>query len=172
MQRYGDDGQAAPPLQPVSMVTSLMDSPAEFQALADKWKLSNKEKLLGNFIAAHRGVASSDSTPLKFYQDLLVTNAERDSVLELTRYSDHMDYFSRLRDWTVPVLPLNGRDLIAAGVPKGARLGALLALVKKRWMDSGYELNREELLEMVDKEKKECVEHELNEQKSKKQRTG
>ena len=142
------DREPAPSLQPVSLLASLVDS-MEFIALADKWKLSNKEKMLGTFLGENREEAMSNKTLLKFYQDFLVSSVDGAMVLELARYCDHMDHFLVLRDWTVPVMPVNGKDLMAAGVPKGRKCGMMLAVLKKRWMDSGFEMGREALLEMV-----------------------
>jgi len=163
-------GSPAPPMQPVSMLASLVLSPAEFLALAERWKLSNKEKHLGSFLAEHREEARKEFTPLKYFQDLMVQKIERGFVEELTRYCDRVDCYLTIKDWTVPVMPLGGRDLIAAGVAKGPVLGIVLARVRSRWMASGYKLTKEELLEMVVKDVEEDTELKNSDRATKKQR--
>ena len=157
-------------MQPVSMVAGVVLSPAEFLSLAERWKLSNKEKNLGSFLVEHREEARKESTLVKYYQDLLVRQVERSFVEELARYCDRMDCYLAVRDWTVPVMPLSGRDLMAAGVAKGAMVGIIKERMKSRWMESHYKLGREELLEMVVKEVEKDAEHMNSDRAAKKQR--
>lgn len=147
------DKKPAPPPSPVSILTSLVDS-TEILPLAERWKLSKREKMLGSFLAQNREKVMQDRTSLKYYQDFLISNVDREYVLELARYRNHMDHFLALKDWVVPVMPVNGKDLIAAGVAKGEKFKfrLLLESLKKRWMESGFEMSKDELLEFVDKE--------------------
>ena len=39
--------------------------------------------------------------------------------------------------WQRPVFPLEGRDVVALGVPAGPGVGALLRDVRQWWMDGG-----------------------------------
>jgi hypothetical protein len=41
-----------------------------------------------------------------------------------------------------PVFPLEGRDVVARGVPAGPRVGALLRDVRQWWMDGGCVADR------------------------------
>jgi len=43
----------------------------------------------------------------------------------------------RTGELPVPVFPLRGADLVAHGVPKGPRVGQLLALARRAWLDEG-----------------------------------
>ena len=49
--------------------------------------------------------------------------------------------------WQRPVLPVAGRDLLRAGVAPGPELGDKLKELENRWIESGFTLSREELLE-------------------------
>ncbi len=40
--------------------------------------------------------------------------------------------------WSVPVFPLKAADFIARGVPKGPRLGAVLAAAEEAWIAAGF----------------------------------
>ena len=57
---------------------------------------------------------------------------------------------SRLLDfvegWERPIFPLKGRDLIAAGVAPGPEMGERLAALEARWIDGGFQEDREALL--------------------------
>ena len=48
-----------------------------------------------------------------------------------------------------PVFPLKGRDLIKAGFERGPELGAGLERLERAWIDSGFKLDRQALLDMA-----------------------
>ena len=50
------------------------------------------------------------------------------------------------RDWTPPVFPLTGHDVIALGIPPGPRLGALLAAVERWWEAADFTPDRTKCL--------------------------
>lgn len=49
-------------------------------------------------------------------------------------------------EWSVPVFPLSGADLMAVGFPAGPRLGKALSHFEAEWLASGFELSRNTLL--------------------------
>lgn len=49
--------------------------------------------------------------------------------------------------WEKPVLPIKGADLMALGVPQGRQVGETLAALEKRWVESGFVLDRDQLLD-------------------------
>jgi len=51
----------------------------------------------------------------------------------------------------VPPFPLAGRDLVAAGVPKGPEVGARLAELRQAWKDSFFVLTADEMLASVER---------------------
>jgi poly(A) polymerase len=53
---------------------------------------------------------------------------------------------SLARDWTPPVFPLTGHDVIALGIPPGPRLGALLAAVERWWEAADFTPDRTQCL--------------------------
>lgn len=137
-------------LQPVSLLVSLIHSAAEFNRLATSWKLSNKERNLGLLLAAHRKTAIQEHTAIGYFQDFLVNKVDLEWVLELAQYCEKMEYISALKHWEVPVMPVTGHDLIAAGIQAGPRLGPLLNVLKMKWMESGYVMGKDELLERLE----------------------
>ncbi|NJM36104.1 MAG: CCA tRNA nucleotidyltransferase [Rhodomicrobium sp.] len=48
--------------------------------------------------------------------------------------------------WSPPAFPLKGQDLIAHGVPAGPKVGQKMRALEAKWLDSGLELSRDELL--------------------------
>ncbi len=40
--------------------------------------------------------------------------------------------------WQVPVFPLRGRDIVAAGIPKGPAVGRILANLEQWWLEQGF----------------------------------
>lgn len=48
--------------------------------------------------------------------------------------------------WSKPTFPLRGADVIALGARPGPQMGALLAQLELDWIESGFALDREELL--------------------------
>ncbi len=51
------------------------------------------------------------------------------------------------KDWTRPVFPISGKDLIAAGLPRGPQVGERMKALEAAWVDSGFTLTRDALLE-------------------------
>jgi tRNA nucleotidyltransferase/poly(A) polymerase len=54
------------------------------------------------------------------------------------------------QNWQRPTFPLQGQDLIAAGMKPGPEMGQRLKALEEAWLDSGFVLSREELLAMVE----------------------
>jgi poly(A) polymerase len=42
------------------------------------------------------------------------------------------------RSWRRPKLPLSGEDVVAAGVPRGPMVGAVLREVESWWVDNDF----------------------------------
>lgn len=55
-------------------------------------------------------------------------------------------------NWEKPVFPLRGKDLLAYGFESGKELGTALERLEEVWIDSGFQLGREELLNTLLKE--------------------
>ncbi len=50
------------------------------------------------------------------------------------------------QDWEVPGFPVTAKDLLTRGYEQGRALGEALAALEKRWVESDYQLTREQLL--------------------------
>jgi hypothetical protein len=49
----------------------------------------------------------------------------------------------------VPIFPVSGKDIIKAGKTENSLIGATLDRLKQEWIDSGFSLSRDELLERI-----------------------
>ena len=137
-------------LRPESLLSTLTHTGEQFSDLADSWRLSRRQKQTGIFIATHRGVAYDRETPLKHFQDMLVQKNPSDYVLEMLRYCDRVDYVVELEKWPIPAMPVNGDDLIKAGVAPDRKMGLILRALQKIWMEGGYTLSKDELMGKVE----------------------
>ena len=137
------------PLQPVSLLMTLIHTVQEAYDLAHQWKLSNNEKRLGAFVVQHRDKAYHPDTSIKYYQDLLVDRAPLSSITELLYYCGHVDTAREIAEWRVPKFPVNGKDLQLAGVSAGPELGRILKLLQEKWKESYFTLSKEELMDFV-----------------------
>jgi tRNA nucleotidyltransferase/poly(A) polymerase len=52
--------------------------------------------------------------------------------------------------WEKPLLPVNGQDLMRAGLEPGPAVGKRLRELEAAWVESGFALTREELLAQID----------------------
>jgi hypothetical protein len=48
--------------------------------------------------------------------------------------------------WKVPAFPLRGADIVALGELKGPEIGEALSRLERVWIESGFTLDREQLL--------------------------
>ena len=48
--------------------------------------------------------------------------------------------------WQPPIFPLSGKDLLAAGFSSGKEVGAVLKLLEQKWVNSGFQDQKADLL--------------------------
>ncbi len=53
------------------------------------------------------------------------------------------------RGWTRPTLPLSGEEVVAAGVPRGPMVGAVMREVETWWVDSDFTLDKLSVVERL-----------------------
>ncbi len=59
------------------------------------------------------------------------------------RHEEMKDFWNQIR---VPSFPVNGDDLLQAGFRQGPELGKALRQIEREWINSGFRLDREQLL--------------------------
>lgn len=65
------------------------------------------------------------------------------------RGGDLPDGLGAFQAWTPPVFPVTGDDLIARGVAPGPVMGNLLSSLKTKWLESDFQMTREDLLRHI-----------------------
>lgn len=68
----------------------------------------------------------------------------------LTEAAGHSRHLARASSWERPVFPVSGADLITRGIQPGPDLGARLAALEERWIDSNFTLDKDVLLSEAD----------------------
>jgi poly(A) polymerase len=123
------------------------------RALQQAWRLSNDDintasavltvaRLLGEFRvneAAYRHPAA------------LADGVEVAAVLSDWGEAGKDALREQLERLDVPRFPLNGDDLMTAGLAPGPGLGAELERLEGAWIESGFTLDRDALLEMIER---------------------
>lgn len=68
----------------------------------------------------------------------------------LTDTAGHSRHLAHALKWERPVFPVAGADLIARGIKPGPKMGAQLALLEERWVESNFTLDKAALLDALD----------------------
>jgi poly(A) polymerase len=132
----------------------------DLERLAERLRLSNaeRERMVGARLAADHIVAAPDAQ--RVVKALLVDEGVATAADGLAlaaamlraRGEDEGQLAAArtlLTDWTAPVFPVTGRDLIELGLEKGPALGAELARLRTAWADSDYTASRSDLLALI-----------------------
>ncbi len=67
-------------------------------------------------------------------------------ALEILKYHGDTLGHESIKSWTIPVFPLSGKDLIAAGIPKNKEFGKMLNQMREEWIESDFKLTKDKLL--------------------------
>ncbi len=126
--------------------------------LSKRLRLSNAEGSRLDAIAALKPILGADTAPLALKAALYRLGPERYRDRALIAWaragaSPHdaawRELFALAERWQAPVFPLNGEDLLAAGIERGPLLGATLRRLEETWIASDFTLTREALLTAV-----------------------
>ncbi|MBF0128740.1 MAG: CCA tRNA nucleotidyltransferase [Alphaproteobacteria bacterium] len=135
-------------------------------ALATRLRLGNRDRarLVGLASVPPEDLPSSAMDPravrrsldhlgAERFRDLcLITWGGRKAVSERTNSSETRAWITLLeaaRDWSPPVFPLKGGDVIRAGVAGGPRVGAVLRDLRRWWLDEDFRPGRGDLLKRL-----------------------
>ncbi|CAB3398918.1 unnamed protein product [Caenorhabditis bovis] len=151
-------------LEPMTMIACLCERIEEIEDFHAMTKLSNQERLLGEFLLAERGEAMRNLENSKYWTDRIV---------ELEVRPGHDPDISRLRQRTIqlamsvqapdevlqlvetyktPIFGVSGKDLMEAGVKKGPNVRNILHYLFDIWKKSNYEMGKRELMERANDE--------------------
>ena len=133
---------------PVLRLAALLDGEApRAEALAQRWRLSSDVKARLEDLAGGREKIVSYLSIREMRKLLYRLGKARfvDRVrlrwAEDGKPSNQVAWRALLemaRSWERPVFPLSGRDVMAAGIPEGPRIGKVLAEVEEWWIDADF----------------------------------
>jgi hypothetical protein len=119
--------------------------PQDVENVIASWKMSNAEanQLRWTFENIHLVQTEAE------WKADLVRGVPRDWILDLfevqaTNYdtnsaADHLALRGRLREWKLPVFPVNGNDIIDRGIKPGPEVGRILTRMREDWIMDNYE---------------------------------
>jgi poly(A) polymerase len=127
------------PADPVLRMAALLTGDVLAFATRLKLSLADRDRLLA-LRAAPLAKSDDDDAALR----RLLADTPADVLVDRTWLSDTSaadgdSLRSRLRSLPAPVFPLEGRDVVALGVPPGPRVGELLRAVRTWWLAGGCE---------------------------------
>ncbi|MBT4922023.1 MAG: CCA tRNA nucleotidyltransferase [Rickettsiales bacterium] len=85
-----------------------------------------------------------DEHNIDFLEKMLTANYLAQDIT-FSQYVSNLDFAKSLKP---SIFPISGNDIKALGVTNGVEIGGVLKGLKSKWYQSGYELSREELLEL------------------------
>lgn len=119
--------------------------------LTDRWKISNELKKYLLLLINHINDISIN-LPLTRQKHLLrILGAENFSTLiklkqVLEPQHDYQKMLNLAMNWKIPIISVNGDDLIKSGFSEGKELGKTLKKLEMLWEESDYTLTKEKLL--------------------------
>jgi tRNA nucleotidyltransferase/poly(A) polymerase len=132
---------------PLTRLSALLPTTEAAEEMCTAWKLSNKHRLQLLLTVAHAGCAPGpDALDWGKAQLTLRVPPPVHSVAEVLRFHGRVDQAAALEAWTVPVFPVHGGGMTAAGVRPGPRMGELLEQLRERWVQSRFTLTEAQLL--------------------------
>lgn len=136
---------------------------ARMEALAGRLRMSNSDaSRLTDWAAT--AVPASDTNDLTFRKQLYRSNVPglidglklalagararaRNDTPALVQAGGYARLLNLAAGWQKPVFPLKGADLLDLGMQEGPQLGSLLHQLETSWVDSGFALGRDALLQ-------------------------
>ncbi len=122
----------APP-DPIVRLAALLEGDAEALAERLRFSIAERERLLALRVPAVPLASADDATLRRFLAD-----TPKDILIDRVWLTGgDAALRARLAAMEVPVFPLHGRDLRAAGMPPGPLVGAILRELRGWWLDGG-----------------------------------
>jgi len=93
----------------------------------------------------YRNGAEGITTRLKLALAVARGKAEGD-MAEMARSARLNKLFDHAAAWVKPSFPVNGGDVMAAGIPSGRQVGETLAALEQQWVEENFASDRAILL--------------------------
>lgn len=122
----------------------------EAWARADAIKSETSEQALKKLIYRGSSQAIADRIRLAYASARQEAATSDEAMIRAGGYSRLLEMTAK---YEPVVFPVTGSDLLALGIEKGPGLGEVLRNLETLWIDSGFSLDRETLLEKLDRNK-------------------
>lgn len=126
-------------------LAALLRSPEDNQRLYQHWRYKKSDMLLISFIIRNRDTVLDETTAKRLRVE---HNVDKFYILNLLEYQGNESLKQVIKAWRVPTFPVNGNDLLELGF-EGQQIGETLKKLLTVWADSGYTLEKNELLKLV-----------------------
>ncbi len=133
-------------VDPIRRLSALLPGAEAATALAERWRLSNKDRAR---------LPAALTPPDAFAADL----SDRDQRWLLYRHGADLlidwrllagaDDVSLAQTWPIPRLPIRGRDILALGLEAGPSVGDILDAVETWWIDGDFTADADACLEQA-----------------------
>lgn len=124
------------------VLASLLRTPSENQELYRHWKYKKSDMLLIDFIIKNRTKQIDEELAKRLRVEFKI---DKFYILNLLEYQGNFDLKQIIKAWRVPDFPVNGNDLMKRGL-EGKDIGNGLKKLLSMWVDSGYTLSKDQLL--------------------------
>jgi poly(A) polymerase len=153
------DNDRGVPADPLLRLAALMPSdPNLAMTVAERLRLSSEDRnrLVGLAGSQEEIAPAMPGTALHKLLYRLGRQPARDRIL--LRWSEDVDeshgtgwgnLLDATKGWEKPTLPLTGRDILAAGVAEGPKVGAIFSKLEEAWIESDFTEDRRLLLERL-----------------------
>lgn len=130
-------GLPADPILRLAAMLTLGSNIGDPLALALRLKLSNadRDRLVRLIATPHAGGSDADLRRL-------LADHDAADLIDRTWLDGNVEARRRLVGMPRPVFPLEGRDVVALGIPAGPAIGELLREVRQWWLDDGCMADR------------------------------
>lgn len=134
----------------------LFSSLAQAKAVSERWRLSNEQRDRLSQMLSGGAAIRFDISEQEFKCRLYRTGSE--ATLDQVRLawaddnrpgrrSNWKKLVAQAEAWKRPQFPLNGADVMSAGVPQGPQVGRIMAQVEAWWIDNGFKDARLQVLD-------------------------
>jgi len=131
---------------PAAALSSIINTVGGLDQLRNRWKFSNEVYSTARFCVEHRNIPFDETVAQRMIADPKI---RAEHVFALAESRGRKDLVQKLKSWTPPEFPVNGSDLMKAGVKQGPEMGRMLAQLRNAWEESGFKLTRNELIKKL-----------------------
>ncbi|KAH3859189.1 hypothetical protein DPMN_101905 [Dreissena polymorpha] len=116
-------------------------------------KVSTDELKTCLFVVMYRDQSPGENV-MQYYQHLIASlagkeNKPHERVVELLKYKGMGETRKAIETWNMPRFPISGKDLLEMNVKKGPVFSKALGELRRRWIESDFQMTREELLDTI-----------------------